>query len=143
MRDGDAVRAVIRNTGINQDGKTTTITSPSADAQRELMEACYQTSGLDPIDTGYVEAHGTGTQTGDLMEASAVGKVFGGQRTSDNPVLIGSVKTNIGHTEATSGLAGVIKVVLALEKGLIPPHINYETPNPSISFEDLKLQVSH
>ncbi|KAJ5297715.1 hypothetical protein N7508_007964 [Penicillium antarcticum] len=141
VRDGDAVRAVIRNTGINQDGRTTTITSPSADAQRELMETCYQASGLDPVDTGYVEAHGTGTQTGDLMEATAVGKVFGAHGTNDSPVLIGSVKTNIGHTEATSGLAGVIKVVMALEKGLIPPHINFENPNPNIPFEDFKIQV--
>ncbi|KAJ5762185.1 uncharacterized protein N7511_005567 [Penicillium nucicola] len=141
VRDGDAVRAVIRNTGINQDGKTTTITSPSADAQAELMKACYQASGLDPVDTGYVETHGTGTQTGDLTEATAVGKVFGKHRIAEDPVLVGSVKTNIGHTEATSGLAGVIKVVMALEKGLIPPHLNYETPNPNIPFKDLKIQV--
>jgi acyl transferase domain-containing protein len=76
------------------------------------------------------------------MEAIAVGEVFGVHRTSDNPILMGSVKTNIGHTEATSGLAGVIKVVMALEKGLIPPHINYENANPNIPFEDLRIRVS-
>lgn len=105
------------------------------------MRACYASAGLDPLDTSYVEAHGTGTQTGDVIEATAVGQVFGEQRSPDNPLLIGSVKTNIGHTEATSGLAAIIKVVMALEEGAIPPNINYETPNPKIALDELKLKV--
>ncbi|KAI0014964.1 putative polyketide synthase [Xylariomycetidae sp. FL0641] len=141
MRDGDPIRAVIRNTAVNQDGKTTTITSPSKDAQVDLMRACYREAGLDPIDTSYVEAHGTGTQTGDVIEANAVGTVFGEKRQSENPVVIGSVKTNIGHTEAVSGMAAIIKVVKLLEEGMIPPQINYKTPNPKIALHELKLKI--
>ncbi|KAH6645861.1 hypothetical protein BKA67DRAFT_668597 [Truncatella angustata] len=141
VRDGDPIRAVIRNTSANQDGKTGTITAPSAEAQIELMTQCYQSAGLDPVDSGYVEAHGTGTATGDPIEAKAIGFVFGEKRHIDNPILMGSIKTNIGHTEAASGVASLIKVVLALEKGQIPPHVNYEKGNPGIPLRELKLQI--
>ncbi|KAI2787746.1 Highly reducing polyketide synthase azaB [Penicillium oxalicum] len=141
LRDGDPVRAVIRNSAANQDGKTATLTSPSQDAQEELMRECYDMAGLDPRDTSYVEAHGTGTQVGDTIEAHAIGHVFGAGRSSESPLVIGSVKTNIGHTEAASGLAGVIKVVMAMEKRAIPPHMNFESPNEKISLEGLKLKI--
>ncbi|KAH6871612.1 putative polyketide synthase [Thelonectria olida] len=141
VRDGDAIRAVIRNTAANQDGKTTTITSPSPEAQRSLMRACYASAGLNPADTSYIEAHGTGTQAGDVIEANAVGDVFGENRDASNPLIIGSIKTNLGHTEASSGLAGILKVVMALEKGAIPPNVNYESPNPKIALDQLKLKV--
>lgn len=88
------------------------------------------------------EAHGTGTRTGDPIEAGAIGKVFGRGRPSNDPLWIGSVKSNIGHLEAASGLASIIKTAMILEKGLIPPSINYENPNPDIDFEALKLRVS-
>ncbi|RHZ73806.1 hypothetical protein CDV55_100878 [Aspergillus turcosus] len=141
LRDGNPIRAVIRNTAANQDGKTTTITSPSQEAQQQLFRECYQKAGLDPVHTAYVEAHGTGTQTGDTIEANAIGTVFCEKRDSTNPLRIGSVKTNIGHTEATSGLAGVIKAVMAIEKGYIPPSINFEKVNPKISLDNLKLKI--
>lgn len=141
LRDGDPIRAVIRNTAANQDGKTATLTSPSQEAQQTLMRECYEVAALNPVDTAYVEAHGTGTQAGDTIEAHALGTVFGNGRPGEHPLLIGSVKTNIGHTEAASGLAGIIKAVMALEKGKIPPHLNYESPNEKISLETLKLKV--
>ena len=141
IRDGDHIRAVIRNTGVNQDGKTNGITFPSKDAQIELMRSVYDTVGLDPFDTDYVEAHGTGTAAGDPIEAEAISTVFGAKRTVDDPVFVGSVKTNIGHLEATSGLAGVIKSVFALEHQIIPQNINFEKPNKDIPLEAWRMKV--
>ncbi|KAJ5219498.1 hypothetical protein N7468_008702 [Penicillium chermesinum] len=99
LRDGDHVHAVIRETALNQDGKTTTISSPSMEAQQQLIEECYRRAGLDLAQTAYVEAHMTGTATGDPIEAEAIARTFGQHRSSDDPVLVGSVKTNLGHTE--------------------------------------------
>lgn len=142
LRDGDPIRAVIRETGMNQDGKTPTITSPSGEAQEALMRACYERSGLSPKDTTYVEAHGTGTKTGDPIEVAAIGAVFGNVRPSDQPLLIGSVKSNLGHTEAASGLAAIIKVVKAFENGQIPPSVNFERENPVLNLDSWNLKVS-
>ncbi|KAF4962500.1 hypothetical protein FSARC_9423 [Fusarium sarcochroum] len=135
---GDPIRAVIRGSALNQDGKTETITTPSLQAQEELIRACYLNAGLSPEDTQYVEAHGTGTQAGDTVEARAIATVFACR---DEPLLVGSVKTNLGHTEAASGLASIIKTVLALEKGIIPPSINFEKPNPKIPLQDWNLKL--
>ncbi|KAI1134071.1 putative FSP1 [Hypoxylon sp. FL0543] len=136
---GDPIRAVIRETMLNQDGKTETITSPSQEAQEALIRGCYSKAGIDPLSTQYFEAHGTGTPTGDPIEARAVASVFKPGRTE--ALRIGSIKTNVGHTEATSGLASLIKVVLALEKGAIPPSINFETPNPKLALDEWRLKV--
>ncbi|KAL2862548.1 uncharacterized protein BJX67DRAFT_296391 [Aspergillus lucknowensis] len=138
---GDPIRAVVRESGLNQDGKTDTITTPSEEAQVALMRHCYQRAGLDPRDTQYFEAHGTGTATGDPIECRAIATVFKDTRSVDDPLRIGSVKTNIGHTESVSGLASLIKVVLALERGQIPPSINFEKPNPNLALEDWRLRV--
>ncbi|PGH13809.1 hypothetical protein AJ79_03377 [Helicocarpus griseus UAMH5409] len=140
---GDPIRAVIRETFLNQDGKTETITSPSQAAQIELMRDCYSRAGLNPLDTQYFEAHGTGTATGDPIEAGAVAAVFQSSRWwADKALRIGSVKTNIGHTEAASGLASVIKAPLAMERGVIPPTINFETPNPKLALDEWHLKVA-
>lgn len=141
IRDGDPIRAVIRETAINQDGKTPTLTSPSQEAQEDVIRLCYQRAGLNPLDTTYVEAHGTGTQAGDPVESGAIAKIFNKDRPSGQPLLIGSVKTNIGHTEAASGLAAIIKVALGLEKGFIPPSINFEKANEKIFLEEWGLKV--
>ncbi|SPO04422.1 related to type I polyketide synthase [Cephalotrichum gorgonifer] len=141
LRDGDPIRAVIRETALNQDGRTPTITSPSAEAQKELIRACYQRAGLNPLHTAYVETHGTGTGAGDPVESEAIGETMGKGRPADKPLLIGSVKSNIGHLEAASGLAAVIKVVLALENGSIPPNYDFKVGNAKIPFEDLRLRV--
>ncbi|KAI1087095.1 hypothetical protein F5B19DRAFT_500382 [Rostrohypoxylon terebratum] len=138
---GDPIRAVIRETGLNQDGKTETITTPSQGAQEELMHECYRRAGIDPKHTQYFEAHGTGTPTGDPIEARAIAAVFGGS-SRENALRIGSLKTNIGHTEAASGLASLIKIVLALEKGQIPPSINFKEPNPKLALDEWRLKVA-
>ncbi|KAH6645189.1 hypothetical protein BKA67DRAFT_665025 [Truncatella angustata] len=141
VRDGDPIRAVIRETGMNQDGRTQTITTPSQDAQQQLILNCYERAGLDPCDTTYVEAHGTGTIAGDRIELGALGATIGKNRTEDNPLYVGSIKANFGHTESTSGLAAVIKVAMMLEHGQIPPQANFEKHNPRIDFEALNIKI--
>ncbi|RDA84939.1 hypothetical protein CP532_5159 [Ophiocordyceps camponoti-leonardi (nom. inval.)] len=139
LRDGNVVRAVIRGSGVNQDGKTPGITVPSLQAQKELIEATYANAGLSFKDTLYVEAHGT---VGDPIECTAIGSTIGQLRNSESPLLIGSAKTNIGHLESAAGLAGLIKTVYILEKGLIPPSLWFEKANPSIPFQDLNLEAT-
>ena len=117
------------------------MTTPSQTAQEELIRACYRKAGLDPLQTAYFEAHGTGTRIGDPIEAGAIASVFKDKRPHDRPLRIGSVKTNIGHTETASGLASIIKVALALEKGKIPPVANFEKPNEKINLKEWKLKV--
>lgn len=146
IRNGDPIRAVIRETGINQDGRSPTITSPDRDAQYDLIRACYAKAGLDPLATSVVEAHGTGTSAGDPVEAEAIGRALRdpkrSRQTQETPLYMASVKTNLGHTEAVSGLASVIKMVKSLEHGKIAPSINFEKPNPAIDFDGLSLKVS-
>lgn len=138
---GDPIRAIIRESVLNQDGKTETLTSPSQAAQEALMRDCYAKAGLEPFRTQYFEAHGTGTPTGDPIEAAAIASVFQSHRRKEEALRIGSVKTNIGHTEATSGLASVIKVVMAMEKGVLPPSINFKKPNPQLTLDEWRLKV--
>ncbi|KAL2163841.1 hypothetical protein VTH06DRAFT_5900 [Thermothelomyces fergusii] len=136
LRDGNPIRAVIRNTGSNSDGRSQGLTCPNGEAQEALMRKVYSQASLDPSETAFVECHGTGTPTGDPIEARAVGNVFG-----DRGVYIGSVKPNVGHSEGCSGLTSLIKAVLALEKGTIPPNIKFQKPNPRIPFAEKKLTV--
>lgn len=142
LRDGDYIHSVIRQTAVNSDGRTDGITQPSAVAHERLLRYAYNEVNLDPFETDYVECHGTGTQAGDPLELQAVGKVFGGTRTERNPVYIGSVKTNVGHLEAASGLAGVIKASMSMQKGVLPPNINFEKVNDKIPLEKYHLKVS-
>ncbi|PHH81976.1 hypothetical protein CDD82_7408 [Ophiocordyceps australis] len=137
---GDRIRAVVRATGTNHDGgRKNGITLPSGAAQERLIRDTYARAGLDPGQTQYFEAHGTGTAAGDPIEAAAVGAVFAPGR--DKVLWMGSVKTNIGHLEGASGLAGIIKTTLALEKGLVPPNMHFDKANPSIDFARCKLAV--
>ena len=124
MKAGDSIRAVIRHTGVNQDGKTSGIALPNQQAQESLVRGMYQELDLEPLDVQYVEAHGTGTVAGDVTEMKSISSVFCDGDRRQNPLYVGSVKSNIGHLESTSGLAGLIKTVLILEKGYIPPNIN-------------------
>lgn len=142
MRDGNTIRAIIRGTGSNQDGRTPGITLPNGAAQESLIRDVYDKSGLCPSETDVVEAHGTGTQAGDPLETSAISQVLGPGHSTESPVFIGSIKTNVGHLEGTSGVAGVIKAVLMLENQTILPSRNFETPNPRIPLEDWRLRVS-
>jgi acyl transferase domain-containing protein len=138
---GDRIRAVIRNTGMNQDGKTQGISMPNGTAQEELMRSVYESAGLDVRDTGYVEAHGTGTKVGDPIEATALHNVFGHGRNPKDPLYVGSVKTNIGHLEGVSGIISVIKTALMLEKGFILPNYNFNKPNDAIPIVEWNIKV--
>lgn len=141
LKDGDTIRAIIRGTGSNQDGKTSGITLPNPVAQEVLIRDVYEAAGLDPKDTTYVEAHGTGTAAGDPIETKALSHVFCRDRSSDDPLLIGSIKSNVGHLEGASGIVAVIKTVLMLENEIILPNKNFENPNPRIPFRNWKLKV--
>ncbi|OIW35579.1 hypothetical protein CONLIGDRAFT_63350 [Coniochaeta ligniaria NRRL 30616] len=142
LRDGDVIRAVIRGSGMNQDGHTPAITVPSAEAQMSLIQTTYDRAGLDFKQTSYFEAHGTGTPVGDPLELLAIGKTIGAARQElGGPVIVGSVKSNIGHLEGSSGVAGVIKAVLALENGAIPAVAEFENPNPRLRLDEWNLQI--
>ena len=132
VRDGDPIRAVIRNTGINQDGRTQGITMPSEEAQANLARATYEKVGLDPAETTYVEAHGTGTAVGDPIETRVIQSVLGKNRSVEKPLYLGSVKSNIGHLEGASGIVSVIKTTMMLENGIILPNSGYKNGNPNI-----------
>ena len=141
LADGDPIEAVILSTVVNQDGRTPGISVPAADSQEAMLRRAYQLAGIAPEQVQYVEAHGTGTPVGDPIEAKALGKVLSANRPAGEECLIGSVKSNIGHLEAGSGIAGVIKAVLCLKHGQIPPTLHLETPNPDIPFDALQLRV--
>ncbi|KAL3434320.1 hypothetical protein BDV09DRAFT_204784 [Aspergillus tetrazonus] len=144
VKDGDPIRAVIRNTGINQDGKTNGIMLPSPEAQQQLTSSLYRQAGLDPNDVCYIEAHGTGTQAGDAAEVTSIKQVFASAaRTRERPLFLGSIKANLGHSESTSGLAGVIKTVIALENVTIPPLAALETLKPDLHslLESTKIMI--
>ncbi|WP_319774134.1 SDR family NAD(P)-dependent oxidoreductase [Breoghania sp.] len=127
-------------TGLNSDGRTVGMSLPSSESQGDLLETIYREHELDPRDLAFIEAHGTGTRVGDPAEAFALGNKLGKRR--EEPLLIGSVKTNIGHLEPASGLAGLIKSMMALEHDRFPASLHFETPNPDIPFADLNLAVA-
>ena len=139
--DGDSIYAVIRATAINQDGRTSGMTVPSKDAQRAMMREALAKSGIAAADVYYVEAHGTGTPVGDPIEASAIGEVMVEGRREGDFCAVGSVKTNIGHLEAAAGIAGLIKVALALKHRRIPPSLHFSRPSEAIDFAGLRLRV--
>lgn len=142
IQDGDPIRAVIRGTRLNQDGRTQGITQPNSEAQRANMEALYSRAGLDPLDVQYFEAHGTGTAVGDPLELSAIDAIYRNAHADDNKLVVGSVKSNIGHLEAVAALAGIAKTVESLERGLIPPQMHFVTPNPKIDFTAIQIPTS-
>ncbi|MGE5271299.1 MAG: beta-ketoacyl synthase N-terminal-like domain-containing protein, partial [Thiohalocapsa sp.] len=139
LADGDPIRAVIRGTGVNSDGRTIGLSLPSEAAQAALIRNVCASAGITADDLAFFEMHGTGTPAGDPIEAAAVGQALGQVRREKLP--IGSVKTNIGHLEPASGIAGVIKAALALERGVVPPTLHSETPNPKIPFDALNLRL--
>ncbi len=139
LADGDRIRAVILGTGVNSDGRTIGLSLPSEAAQTALIRTVYDRAGVTPDDLAFFEMHGTGTPAGDPIEAAAVGRALGQARR--DPLPIGSVKTNIGHLEPASGMAGLIKAALALDRGIVPPTLHCETPNPNIPFDALNLRL--
>ncbi len=139
--DGDDVLAVIRGSAVNQDGPSSGLTAPNGPAQEAVIRTALQRAGVEPREVGYIEAHGTGTQLGDPLEVQALGEVFARGRAATEPLLLGAVKTNIGHLEAAAGVAGLIKVVLALQHGAIPAHLHFRSPSPHIDWEQLPFRV--
>ncbi len=139
--DGDRVLALIRGSASNQDGRSGGLTVPSGPAQEAVIRAALVDAQLQPADIGYVEAHGTGTTLGDPIEVRALGAALSPGRPADAPLLIGSVKTNMGHLESAAGVAGVIKVVLSLLHGQIPPHLHFKQPSSHIDWQRYPVQV--
>jgi acyl transferase domain-containing protein len=138
LREQDNILALIRGSAVNQDGRSSSLTAPSGLAQQAVVRRALQMAGVRPSDIDYIEAHGTGTALGDPIELEALGKALGEGRDSQNPFLVGSVKTNIGHLEAAAGVAGLIKVLLSFQHEEIPPHLHLTTINPQISLGESK-----
>ncbi|MDR7330450.1 polyketide synthase Pks13 [Corynebacterium guangdongense] len=141
MADGDEILAVIKGSAVNSDGHSNGLTAPNPEAQVDVLERAYADAGVDPREVDYVEAHGTGTILGDPIEATALGAVLGEGRTAANPTLLGSVKSNIGHSESAAGAAALIKVVGAIRNDTIPASINFSEPNRYIDFDAEHLEV--
>lgn len=141
LADGDPIHAVIRGSAVNNDGSSNGMTAPSRAAQEAVLTRAYRRAGVHPARVAFVEAHGTGTPLGDPIEARALGRVLGAGRSADAPLWVGSVKTNFGHLEGAAGIAGLIKVALALEHGAIPPSLNFATENPHAPLAELGLAV--
>ena len=141
MRDGDRIRAVIRGSAVNQDGASGGLTVPNGVAQQQVIAEALRRAEVAPREVDYLEAHGTGTSLGDPIEVQAAGAVFAEGREPDRPLLMGSVKTNIGHLEAASGIAGLIKVVLSLEHEMLPKHLHFRNPSPHIPWDRLPVRV--
>ncbi|CAM3803457.1 SDR family NAD(P)-dependent oxidoreductase [Nocardiopsis rhodophaea] len=141
VADGDDVYAVIRGSAANNDGATSGLTVPSAEAQQRVVRSALRRADVSPHEVQYVELHGTGTPVGDPIEAAALGTVFAG-RTSDDPLIVGSVKTNVGHLEGAAGITGLLKAVLSIRHRQLPASLNFESPNPGIALDELGLRVS-
>ncbi len=141
IRDGDRVRAVIRGSAVNQDGASGGLTVPNGVAQQRVIAEALERAGVAASDVDYLEAHGTGTSLGDPIEVQAAGTVYGAGRDPGRPLLIGSVKTNVGHLEAASGIAGLIKVILSLEHEVLPKQLHFRNPSPHIPWDRLPVRV--
>nr|WP_255524802.1 type I polyketide synthase [Nodosilinea sp. FACHB-13] len=141
LADGDRIYALIRGSATNQDGRTNGLTAPNPAAQEAVVKTAYERAGIPLNQVDYIEAHGTGTLLGDPIEAKALGNVFGPFRQLEQPVRLGSVKSNIGHTEAAAGIASLIKVALCLRHRTLVPSLHFHTPNPYIPFDQLPLRV--
>ena len=145
IKANDSIRAVIRGTAVGQDGWTKTLTLPNAEAQKDLIRSAYEAACLDPSETGYIEAHGTGTLAGDSAEIDAIRHSFCSvdhtKQRLDRILYVGSVKANIGHLESSSGLAGLIKSILILEKEIIPPMPNFDTAKKNLELKENHIEV--
>ncbi|MEV4442844.1 acyltransferase domain-containing protein, partial [Streptomyces sp. NPDC049577] len=143
IADGDRIYAKILGSASTNDGKSSGLfVHPGMEGQELMLTRACLDAGIDPTDIDYVEAHGTGTRAGDPIEIGAIGRALGGSRTQDNPLLVGSVKTNIGHCEAAAGIAGLIKTALALRHRHIPPSLHFRQPTPAIPWDELPVRVA-
>ncbi|NES81718.1 MAG: SDR family NAD(P)-dependent oxidoreductase, partial [Moorea sp. SIO2B7] len=142
LANGDNILAVIRGTAVNQDGLSGGLTVPNGPSQEAVIRQALANGGVEPASVSYIEAHGTGTSLGDPIEVGALGTVFGKTHSQEQPLIIGTVKTNIGHLEVAAGIAGLMKVVLQLQHQQIAPSLHFNQPNPYINWSQLPLQVS-
>jgi acyl transferase domain-containing protein/acyl carrier protein len=139
---GDRIHAVIRGSAVTNDGRTSGyLATPGQAGQEIMLRRAYADAGVDPASVQYIEAHGTGTAAGDPVELGAIGAVVGAARPADRPCMVGSIKTNCGHTEGAAGVAGLVKVALALEHGRVPPSLHCTEPNPNVRWDDLHIRV--
>ncbi|MEV5880759.1 type I polyketide synthase, partial [Streptomyces sp. NPDC052101] len=141
LADGDRIHAVLRGSAVNNDGGGDSLTTPLRTAQEDVLRRAYAAAGAAPADVQYVELHGTGTALGDPIEAAALGAVIGRARPQDRPLHVGSAKTNVGHLEGAAGITGLIKVLLSLKAGELPPSLNFDVPNPRIPLDEWNLRV--
>lgn len=141
LADGNRILALIRGTAVNQDGPSSGLTAPNGPSQVAVIRQALANAGLKPFQVSYVETHGTATSLGDPIEVQALGEALGQGRDDARPLLIGSVKTNIGHLETAAGIASLVKVVLALQHREIPPHLHLKTPNPFVRWEELPIAI--
>ena len=142
LADGDRIHAVVRGSAVNNDGSSSGVLGrPSRIGHEEMLRSAYADAGVAPSQVGYVEAHGTGTRAGDPVELAALGAVIGAERPASSTCLVGSVKTNIGHTESAAGIAGLIKAALALRHGVIPASLHFVDPNPGVPWDELPFRV--
>ena len=141
-RDGDRIRGVILGSAVNQDGASAGLTVPNGPAQERVIREALERAGIAPSSVDYLEAHGTGTELGDPIELTAAATAYSDGRPADRPLFVGSVKTNIGHLESAAGVAGVVKVLLAMRQGVIPKHLHFERPNPRLDWDSLPLRVT-
>ena len=143
LADGDSIYALIRGGAVTNDGRSSGfLATPGQAGQAEMLRRAYANANVDPASVHYVEAHGTGTSAGDPVELGALGEVLGVGRPADKPLLVGSIKTNMGHTEGAAGVAGLIKTALALKHRHLPASLHQQTPNPAIAWDDLRLRVN-
>lgn len=141
VADNDTILAVVRGSAVNHDGRSSGLTVPNAGAQRAVIQSALDRAGIAAGDVDYVEAHGTGTALGDPIELRSLQAVIGSRREPDRPLLVGSVKTNIGHLEPAAGIAGLIKLTLAIQHSEIPPHLNLTVPNPNLDWAAMNIDV--
>jgi amino acid adenylation domain-containing protein/non-ribosomal peptide synthase protein (TIGR01720 family) len=141
VADGDNIYAQIRGSAVNQDGPSGGLTVPNGPSQVKVIHQALANAGVTPDQVSYIEAHGTGTSLGDPIEMGTLSNVFGLKRYQDNPLTVGSVKTNIGHLEAAAGMAGLIKVVLSLQHKEIPPHLHFKQPSPHIDWDEFPVVI--
>ncbi len=141
LADGDQILSVIRGSAVNHNGRNSSLVAPHGPSQQALIRSALAQGGVDPAQVSYVEVQGTSTALGQPIEVEALSAVLGQNRTPDQPLWMGSVKTNLGHLEAASGMASLLKVILSMQHGEIPPHLHFQTPNPHINWQDLPVKV--
>ncbi|MCY3875651.1 MAG: SDR family NAD(P)-dependent oxidoreductase [Rhodobacteraceae bacterium] len=140
--DGDRIWGLVQGSAVNQNGAAAALTVPNGVAQERLYEEALAQAGIAPRDLDYLEVHGTGSELGDPIEVRAVATVYGREREAERPLLLGTVKTNIGHLEAAAGVAGLVKVLLAMRHGVIPKHLHFKNPNPHVEWAELPVRVT-